>query len=216
MPPTYQHGRLSLYGTILTTQSWSVNLGFDVNPTGLTNATLNTWLASLQTPLNTWFTTANGPGSINATDLVFIGARAEWYPASSTTAQYSANYTLTTARAGTSGNFGPTQQCIVVSLQTASSSRKAKGRLYVPATGGNTSTGHKYTNTVVDGISAATAGLITAINGTSIASNAVSIVVNGSDSFAHAVTQVSVDNEPDIQRRRANKVLASYAKVTTV
>jgi hypothetical protein len=77
-------------------------------------------------------------------------------------------------------------------------------------------TPHVLATSQADAGANSTAALITAINASTFAGSAVSTIVAGTISLPGSVTHVRCDNEMDIQRRRADKLVATYSKVTTV
>jgi hypothetical protein len=103
-----------------------------------------------------------------------------------------------------------------VALQTALGGPHQRGRIYVPAVGASMFSPHVLATSQADAAANSTATLITAINASTFAASAVSVIVAGSISLPGDVIQVKCDNEMDIQRRRADKLVATYSKVTTV
>lgn len=111
---------------------------------------------------------------------------------------------------GTSTTPHPNQICLVATLRTATASRNARGRMYLPtngiqmaAAGGIVPTGS------VPAIADALAALFTAQQGSG---DHVS-VVSQTLSTTYPVLTVSMDNIPDTQRRRRNKMIGTtYTK----
>lgn len=211
----YAHGRLTIYGSILSVQSWSVNLGFTTDFSVVTNTNLNTWLSTIQANVLTWWNTANGPKATNSPNTNLQGLRAETYAASGTTAIHAARYSYAAPSAGTAAVYSAAQQACVCSLLTDSSLATARGRIYIPTTGLGLQSNQRYATATVDAMSSATQVLLTALNATTIAGSAVTMVVNGSLGV-HNITNVRCDDDPDIQRRRSDKILPSYYKTNTV
>jgi hypothetical protein len=116
--------------------------------------------------------------------------------------------------AGTSASHAALQQCVVLTLNTGLSGRRNRGRMYWPATG---------LVTTADGCwgGSAWANLADAFYAVFSSSGAIgalsiAVVVSQTGTTSHPITTIKVDNKPDIQRRRANKLAASAQHVTSV
>lgn len=114
----------------------------------------------------------------------------------------------------TTGN-GLDQACLVVTLRSASPGRRNRGRMYLPANGLPVSAGLASDNSQIDNIAAVMKALFDDINSVLIDGHRVAIV-SGAASATKPVTAVSVDNKPDIQRRRANQLPASHTATQTL
>lgn len=211
----YLHLRLK--GDIATTQSWSTGLSFDADVAGIADPDLLTWLSTAVAPLvTTWWNASNGAGAINTSDTVLRGLEAETYVAGSTVADSSAAFSYTSPGVGGSAGAAPTQTCVVVSTRTFTPGVRGRGRMYIPATGLVLNATHNVGSLFIDALANSTATLITALNATSVAGSAIQAIVAGSDPTGHPITSLRVDSEPDIQRRRADKIRASYQKVVSI
>lgn len=210
----YRHIRLSIYGTINTTQSWSINISTQPTAATVTNSDLASWLTAIDSAVQTtWWGAVK---ALNAGQSNLLGIRASYYAAGSTTAAAAADHPFASLIAGTGPALMPTQSACVVSLLTNQSGRHYKGRLYVPVTGVTMTGTFKLSNGNVDTVNTFTAGLMTTLNATAVAGAANQVIVAGAVSSPAAVLSCRTDNEVDIQRRRADKILASYFKTTSV
>lgn len=112
-----------------------------------------------------------------------------------------------TGGAGTGASKNPPQLCIVASLRTLFAGRRAKGRMYLPATGLTPSSAHDIQFSNVSQIATGTAAFFTALN-TNPDPYVVAVVSQVGTGGATPVTSVYVDGKYDIQRRRANKFVS--------
>ena len=214
---SYKSGRLTIFGSISTTQSWSINFGFEPGGADPSSSDLSTWLPTLDTPISTWWNTANGPKACNSSDTLVTGVRAEFYDAGASVPIASASHSFGTALAGFNSQYSPTQTSMCHTLLSAYSGQHYRGRVYVPTTALTLGSNHQPSSTFVDALSVSMANLIHAINISTLAASAPLVCIRGTGALSPStVTSVRVDSEPDVQRRRADKVLASYTKTTSV
>lgn len=203
----YIHIKFVIAGDILTTQTWS--MGFDFSLASVPDGTqLATWLATLETYVTTWWNATNGPKAFNSTSTRLTTLKAYAYAAGTATATSQATRVLVTPLVGTGSGVMPTQAALVLSKQTAFVGRKNRGRAYLPATGAVLTT-HKANSTFVTAIANATATMLTAINATTLNGTGPLAIVASLQSVPPAITRIRVDDEIDIQRRRADKILPS-------
>jgi hypothetical protein len=113
---------------------------------------------------------------------------------------------------GTGAFRNPVQTCVVAGLRTLFAGRRARGRMYLPATGRQLAPDALWTLAEVTALANATGAFFSALNANAAAWT-VGIVSQVGAGSVQAVTSVVVDNKPDIQRRRANK-FASTAQFT--
>jgi hypothetical protein len=113
--------------------------------------------------------------------------------------------------AGTGGGLHPNYVALVVTLRTASAGRSHRGRVYLPATGVpiSASTGRINTNAqpYADGIAAFLTGLGPDDVGFPGDPASHAVVVSRTTAVASNITSVSIDDKPDTQRGRENKLL---------
>lgn len=222
--PAYQFNaiRLVLRGTIAANQSWSCGLTVHYLAATLALTDLQTWLTSLSTPINQWWSNSYTGTSVairnGATaDTTLSGADAYLYTTNSPLAALVATLNYGTPIAGTSTTAAPTQTCAVASLRTDFAGRSNRGRIYVPATGATLSAAHKFSDDYCTAVAGSTATLIGAINDTTIGGSGVEVVVGTTQqTLAAVIKRVVCDNEPDIQRRRADQIAPSVTKTIVV
>lgn len=201
------------YGSIDTTQDWSTGWFFKV--LGLTGPPttdqMNTMLTDLQSDLEYWWNQLKGFAN---SQTKLLGVRGYFYPAHNGHSTVVADLPLTASISGTSSFNMPTQTSIVASMRTSVSGRSARGRSYFPATGLELNSSGQLA--AADAQSFAThygnvlADLALDI-ASSLASSGVGPVVWSQKTTAtHQIILVGVDSRPDVQRRRADKVIATY------
>jgi hypothetical protein len=103
---------------------------------------------------------------------------------------------------GSSLGHSPDQMAVVASLRTEFAGARRRGRMYFPALGHDIGTASQF-----DG--GQTSALCTAIAGAFAASNTAigfpAVVISFLTGDLNEITQVKIDQRPDIQRRRANR-----------
>lgn len=213
-PPT-QHIRYTIVGTapdgeVFNTSVWS-------NPSqAITNQAL------LQDSVDSFvdqFVTDLLPTvrSMVRNDTVYTHVRAYYY-SGGTQAEFQAEGNIATADGTGTSTDGvmPLQGCLVASLHTHRPGRSYRGRMYWPATGLALGTaGHYVPNPNCDVLATAMA---TFFNNQVATSDDRFVVASQKLSTSQRISEVTVDNRLDIQRRRANRQLATHvatADVTT-
>lgn len=106
---------------------------------------------------------------------------------------------------GTGTGFAPLQQCMVASLRTLFAGRRSRGRMFIPASGQSANTGHLFAPAAATACANATGAFLTAVNAINTIGN-VAVISQVGAGLATSVTEVRVDDKPDMQRRRANKL----------
>lgn len=104
---------------------------------------------------------------------------------------------------GSPTNAHPLQVCLVTTLLTGVPGRRNRGRMYWPMLTEQLPN-HQLTQARIDVISAAMATFFTNFNNQPALIAAIVMSQVGAGSY-NEITAVSVDSEPDIQRRRANR-----------
>lgn len=218
MSVPYATVRLVASGTIAGTQTWSI--GIRVAPTAggpfpnpINQATLDTWVTNRVINFRDWWSTVQGSGgaaiaTLNTADTLLTALKGYYYPANSDAASVMSTPTFGTALAGTSSTNAPAQTALVASLLSTTPGRTGRGRLYLPGTGLPIAGDHRSGAGTAGGSARNTASLLTAINGSSLAGSSVVCIV-ASTAGPRPITSVRVDNRPDVQRRRADKLLAT-------
>jgi hypothetical protein len=191
--------------------------GNDIFETGVWVSGAVATQAAAQTLANSaWnlFLTSGSAGAqaLIGADSSYTGLRAYCYPTGGPGATYIAEAAASPV-VGTAPGASPFQTAMVVTLQTGAAGRRARGRMYLPAHGVQLlTTTHLFATADTDRGSSAVAGWLTALHGTSNPAVVLSTVAGSS----RVITGTTTDNKPDIQRRRANKVIGTYVKTTTV
>jgi hypothetical protein len=211
----YAHGRLSIFGDIKAVQSWSINLTFVAGDFS-SGTLLSAFLVAVRPAITTWWSAAGSAGSLNASDCRLLGSRAYYYSAGEGNAHAQAEDILTSPLSGTGANPLPTQTSLVCSLLTAFPGRRNRGRLYVPMNGKSLATGHQLTTGEVTSVANTMKALIDGVNAQLLGSATCRVVVGSNQPTPPVVTKVRVDNEPDVQRRRADKILATSFALATI
>jgi hypothetical protein len=116
-------------------------------------------------------------------------------------------------KAGTgSGQEQANQTALVASMLTGQSGRSFRGRMYVPATDLGIANG-----VVGSGqVDAVASGLVDLIDAVRTATTWRPMVVSVTKDVMTEIIQVRVDNKPDTQRRRANKLVSTYRNTTNL
>lgn len=141
--------------------------------------------------------------------------RAYSYAGGSTKSQFEQAITFTGVPGTLSGNGSPVDTCLVASLRTNFVGRSRRGRMYLPFHEVCTSAGMIGTGDPTP-TATAVAAMLSGVNADGFGNVAV---VSQVLSTPEPVTSVVVDNKPDVQRRRENRISATLVKsagVTTV
>lgn len=204
--------KVDIVGTRVGAEEW--NTGFWVTaPSPTTQLDLDTWLTGVQGFVNTWWAAVLSRASAGTAPSA---VRARWYEGGDLTATLSAERPLTTTP-GSSGTTHPYQVSVVASLRTSVPSRTTRGRMYLPLDGTLMSTGGQYAAAAITAVNTPTATLLTSVNGTTIGGLPTTVVVASHvTGLVQYVTRVVMDTIPDIQRRRANALLAASVSSITV
>lgn len=216
----YDRVQIRIRGTINDVQTWST--GYTVYspegaPSGLDG--LQAYVTSLHTPTATWWNASNGPKVIANSDTKIVSLEGLWIEAGNTMASAVAVEAMGSSECiGTGSSATQTQAALVLSLRTPNTTARGRGRMYLPATGYGALIGsaHYLNTTSVDGIANATKTYFDDVNALTIEGDTAVIVVGSQLATPPTVTSVRVDNELDVQRRRANKIKASYIKSVTL
>lgn len=213
MAHPYAMIRLVFHGKIEGIQNWSTGVSVlaSVAPAEADLAALAANAASAGV---SWWNGTGGTGGVsglNTPDTSFLGVTAYYYPANVNAALVVAEGPVTVHPGTVNNNSLPTQTALVVSTLTGFAGRSNRGRMYLPMTGIDL-TAHELTQTQCDVQASITAGLLGAIQGIAIGAGTGNVVVAGKN-VARQITAVKVDSEPDIQRRRADKIGAHFSSI---
>jgi hypothetical protein len=204
----FANGRLVLRGTITGGQSWSVGFHFQ-NDAVADSAALNAWLTSI----NAAVTTALNPIiDLWATDTDCFGLTAYYVDTATDKVISGAEQNLTTPVTGSSSVRHPGQSCIVASLRTPFLGAQFRGRLYWPLTGLGLLGGLIVDITDCTTLAEATANLLNIINDSTLAGTSPSATTRGNSATdPTGISSVVVDQVPDTQRRRRDKITGGAA-----
>jgi hypothetical protein len=207
-------------GQIGSAQSWSsgVYCTYTLTTAAPTKAFLEAVGSAVNDAVVNYWDSA--PRTIASAATLLTGWSMYGYGGSSTTAVAENSYTFGTAIPGTGTGAVPTLTSMVQSLRTNSSGRSYRGRMYMPATGAGISGDGHFDNTHCQNMATATAAYLVAL-GSAISAgpgggDSVAVVASFTKSLVTPITQVLVDNIPDVQHRREDKLGASFTGVAPV
>lgn len=203
--PAYTHVVIS--GALGTSEVWAC--GFDLDGFVFDQDGLDTIVENVRLTLVTGQDGYTGIRKVMGSTTSVQAITAYYYEAGATSASLIS--TATQVVLGGAGNSNPYNTCAVVTLRTAVPSRRTRGRMYLPNTGGSLLTTGLADSNSTDGAVLAVQAFLTA-NGP----DHNPVVISRAGSMATAIVAVSADNKPDVQRRRSNKLEPTYSKVTTL
>lgn len=206
----FDYIRLSIRGTIAGGEAWSVNPTFDAfnSYTGISPADMNSLALAIRgvtvpTVLrgllssSADITSFRVEGRNSATDLVIAAEAAPSGGAISGTGVPSKTY----------------QTSIVTSLLTGLAGASARGRLYWPALGATIGTNLRLSSPTAAAVAQSMSEYLTsvqaAINGVTAFSGSSLIVYSPTTGTKRTVTEISVGDVLDVQRRRRDKAVES-------
>jgi hypothetical protein len=206
---------LVLRGVISGSQTWSTHVDFAQLGSGAVGQTdLDTWLAGAKTQLDTFWSTANGIGAQNETTTTYTQLQAYYRPGPGGTPLLVSSVVVAKAGTSATSNIWPWQCCMVATLLTGFPGRKERGRMYLPC---NRPVGvtavHQFNATATGAVSGSLALALHNINALPLATNGLFAQPLNS---TRLYQRVAVDNRPDIQRRRTDKLPSSASAVTTI
>lgn len=136
----------------------------------------------------------------------YTSVRAYCYPQGGPAAQYVGTADVT-GMTGTSSVSLPLQTCAVASLHTGLSGRSYRGRMYLPLTGAALQNGYIKSD-ALDEYGAAIHAFLQAENDDESAQSGIVVIVSQTRTLYTPVTAVTMDDKPDVQRRRAASAAA--------
>lgn len=151
----------------------------------------------------------------NTTDTFFTGVRVYGYPTGGPTASSVGSASIVGGAGTDTGGSVPLQCSMCCTLLTGNAGRRNRGRLYLPMNG-FPYTNHMFTSSIVDTIGTALGAFFTnwrANHGAAMGNPAVVSVAGG---VAKEISSIAIDNKPDVQRRRANKLLPTHTQTVAV
>jgi hypothetical protein len=187
--------RLTFGGALGTSEQWQCTLRIGNPPVSPTQGDLDTAVTALNIRVAAMFAAlATRFGNVvthSFTSLYYYGSG----QGSAATGMAHATVTLAT---GSTTPALPFQVACVASLRSNSPTRQARGRIYLPLLALVVPDGH-YETADVSAIATAVAAMLTGMSADGFS------VTAGTDNAV--VTHVVVDNVPDTQRRRRNKLI---------
>lgn len=216
VPKGYAYGKAQFFGTIMGNQDWSTGWSFLASGAP-TAADMNQLALELGSIVDTAWTGPGGTigiGDVQSSDTLLTGTRCYYYPSGSTKASVQGESIYNPARTGQGTAALPTQTSLVASMRTSRPGRSNRGRMYLPLTGINLN-GHQVVPASCADLCHNIAVMLDAFNAYNLAGKTLQAVV-ASALGPVPITQVLVDSRPDIQRRRADKVIAVYTAATNL
>jgi hypothetical protein len=165
------------------------------------------WIANLAIPAKAQLLNLISPDSGYDTCRVYS------YPTGGTVATFIGE-ALFTGWVGTASGNNPNQVCMCMTTLTGLAGRKNRGRLYLPCNGQPIQPGHVFLTAELTNVVDAMATTFTTWNAGG--DEGTVAVISLAASAANPVTQLSIDNVPDIQRRRANKMSTAIRSTAVV
>lgn len=222
MAVPYDRIRMVIEGTISSAQTWSVGLTVVGEPTsgGLSQnqAYLDTWVQNRVVNVRDFFTQGTAGSRVsdamNAATVV-TGLKAYLIPANTDTAALLSEANFGSPIPGTGTSNHPAQTAMVVSLRSSVPGRSGRGRMYLPATGAAIAAAMQFSSSIITGVAARSAQLVEDLGTSSYQDVGLKAVV-ASTAGARQITRVEVDNDPDTQRRRSDKLQASQTAIEIV
>lgn len=197
--------RAVIRGTIASVQTWSTHIDFTQIGTGaVSQSALDTWLASFKTAVNTWWGAAGSMAANNDNTLVANQLVGYYYLTALSAPSLTSLQTLSLAGTSVASVNNDYRTAMCVSLLTNVPGRTNRGRIYLPVNRIALSSSHRFTSAQGSQMATAVANLIDAGNLIALGSNAVGA---GPYNSTHPYQTVRVDDLPDTQRRRTNKLV---------
>lgn len=214
--PLLPRVRLVAGGRILSSQTWSTGLSVDPGPGGISAAALQSLTAAFATAWQTlWASgTTGGLAGYNAAAVDLRTFRGYYYGNGSGPALQEAAVDITPVPGATATNRLPNQTALVVTTLTGLPGRSNRGRGYLPLTAVALNASGMLANQACTDIATAYRNMIRAVNTAAGGGGAGAVIAGLRGNIP--ITSVRIDNEPDIQRRRADKILASFQATAAV
>lgn len=139
------------------------------------------------------------------TDTSYDTIKVYAYPSGGPTATWVGEAPVNTGHGSASSN-SPLYMCMVASLKTGLAGRTHRGRMYLPASGLDLTDAHRLNAAKAAAACTGLANWFQAINGGPAPADAKVAVVSQKNTSWLEVSQVTIDDKPDVQRRRENKM----------
>jgi len=174
----------------------------------ITQATLNDITSDVETAVAAFLGTSSVAKFYTAIDE-FTKVTCYSYNDGSVSADLVSELLFGSPLAGSGTANHPKETCLVVSLRSLTPGRSGRGRFYLPATGiAMDATGQTSSSTDIDNLASAAKTMFDAL----IANDYEPVVASFTKSAAYPVATIVVDNRPDTQRRRTDKILPTHTK----
>ena len=214
MPLPVDRIKMTVFGSIDTSQGWSTSINFIAELAG------GSWGPSDATALataldagavNAWWLTAKAAASTTTTH---DGTRLLFYPAGSETATVIGEHILPTAQVGTGTGNNPRLIAMVASLRSDVAGRSGRGRSYFPATGMAVNTNGQWTTGNCGLVGGAYVTLLNSMNALDVSGYGLTKLTAAIASFTKSqmndITSVVCNSLPDTQHRREDKLGAAF------
>lgn len=215
MAPPAGTTRIVFYGSLGGGEEWSS--GFWVNGVPIPNATAaNEFADDIDTAANA----GDAGGAMAYVIAHLMPANGSWdgtkvyhYAGGTNKADIIGQYGAPAARFGLHNQSTPNQVCQVVSLRTGLAGRRYRGRMYMPACGLALQADGTFPTDITTALAAHWGTFLTNLPGIG---QAEAVIVSSTASVATLVTEVIVDDRPDIQRRRAESQAIPFRAIANV
>lgn len=206
--PNFPRVRMVMSGTLRTSQTWST--GMYAKLLGAPDlSALQTWIGGIRDALDAQLLETQTPRAVWDASTRVLEYSAYYYAASAPTASLVAVATAGN-NPGASTGYMPSQVSVVASLHTAMAGRKGRGRMYWPATSLTLDANGRVNSGICDDLAYFSAFVATRLGADTLGGGLPVAVVAGAVAGGVPITSVTCDNRPDIQRRRADKIAATY------
>lgn len=212
--------KVVINGTIGSGQTWSTGCYFSNagNPGGATKEQLEGMGSDVNTAVAA-YGDSHLHNLMNANTGI-TGWTMYSYGATSVKSVAENGYVFATELTGVGTGSLPNLTAMVQSLRTNSSGRSYRGRMYVPCTGAVLNGDGHFNTTDCDDMATATAtylvAVANAISGNPGGGDSTPCVASFTKSFCTNIVQVLVDDIPDTQHRREDKLGAAHTGVAPV
>lgn len=209
------YNRLVISGTVGNgADIWSTGINFSalLGPLVISQADLGLWAEQAATELEGTALGTNLSAGLSANGSI-TEVRTYYYASNTGPSTFVATSPVTKIGSGTANNPLPTS--MVLSLKTPFAGRSFRGRMYWPALSTVVQTGGTFSTSFMSSIATEAANLLNAMSGAAAGTyDLVPAIVSKTRDLVTPVTQVSVGNVPDTQRRRRDALVESYASAS--
>jgi hypothetical protein len=206
MPIPEDHIRVTFIGAGPQTEVFNTGFWINTNGSTYTSTELNTLATAIR---DAWVTNCRATWcSLMHSDQQWKEVRTYWYNGGPTPNQAQAvGVSTITGAAGTISTKTSLAHALVATLKSNFAGRSYRGRMYLPATGYGYQTGTwTYSTTGLQAVADSVGNLFGTINGWASPIRDV-VIVSPLKTATSKVVSVVVDDKPDIQRRRMNKIV---------